>query len=254
MDENTVSNTKSKTESKKLIDMSTQTDMSLNPMNFVYRNDNREPTNLINNITTNWIFYIVLIISCIILSLKSEHIGKSFILNILSIIFVSFLGYFIHFFSHFVSFSELYTSSNNYLQKNCVTDMIFKYICKFMDFHDKTHHNTSINKEPINILYEFINNIFFQGGILLFFIYISKSISISSIILWMFYYATVHNINYLLMPCKTHQNHHINKFTSYGLDIWDIIFNTSYDENEVENYNHSAINMLFISLVLYYFL
>ena len=133
---------------KKLVDASIQTDISLNPMNFVYRTHNKEPKNLLKNIKTNWIFYITLLLCCIILSIKSNNQIYSFFKILISIIFVSFLGYFIHFFSHFVSFTDLYKSSNNYLHKNIVTDTIFKYLCKFMDFHDKIHHNTEINKEP----------------------------------------------------------------------------------------------------------
>ena len=68
----------------------------------------------------------------------------------------------------------------------------------------------------------------------------------------MLFYATVHNINYNIVSPQTHQNHHKDKNTSYGLDIFDILFNTKYDVNEIENYNHGAINIIVLTLLFCY--
>ena len=121
-----------------------------------------------------------------------------------------------------------------------------------MDFHDMTHHNSDINKKPINIIYEFINNIAMQGGILSIVIYASQYYSFPGIMLWALMYATVHNINYLIIPPKTHQNHHKNKHSSYGIDIWDVLFNTKNDPDEIEVYNHMSINLILITLGIVY--
>ena len=65
-------------------------------------------------------------------------------------------------------------------------------------------------------------------------------------------YATIHNINYNIIHPLTHQQHHWNDKTNYGIDIWDIIIGSKYDWNEVETYNHTAINLIVITAVIYY--
>lgn len=206
--------------------------------------------NFTESIIINWIFYGSLLLCSLVISLYSKH---SFTLIIINIIISSLFGYFIHVFSHKLNFTDMYSGLDNYISRNSVLHFITLKICAFLDFHDKTHHNTKINKTFKNISYEFFNNIMFQGGFIILFIYCVKYLCIPSIILWTFLYATVHNINYAIYPCKTHQNHHINKHSSYGLDVWDILFNTNDDPNEIENYNHASINLIIITLIICFY-
>lgn len=48
--------------------------------------------------------------------------------------------------------------------------------------------------------------------------------------------------------------HHLDKHTNYGIDIWDIMFNTKYqgDNTDIENINHYSINVVIISAILVY--
>ena len=73
------------------------------------------------------------------------------------------------------------------------------------------------------------------------------------VIIWAFLYATVHNINFSFTKPTTHRDHHLNCHTNYGLDVYDILFGTKYDWNDLENYNHAAINMIIITAITYYF-
>jgi hypothetical protein len=154
--------------------------------------------------------------------------------------------------SHKINFTNLVkttTFKNPILRHPCVKKIIDK-ICWFMDFHDTTHHNLSINKRPHNILLEFINNVMMQGGVLAIFVIVAKYLSIGAIFLWAFLYATVHIINYEFVKPITHHYHHVNKNTNFGLDVYDILFSTKYDPECLENYNHAAINLFVITLVI----
>ena len=218
--------------------------------------DSNKPTkqfyrNLWKSIKLNWLFYITVFVCCIALS---AHTGTSFLNHILTLILVSTIGYFVHYTSHKISFTTLYKGNKNYITENKILNTCVTEVCRFLDFHDETHHNTEINKTWYNILFEFVNNVVMQGGLLVALIYFGKQLSISSIILWSFFYATVHNINYLFVKPQTHKNHHTDKHTSYGLDIYDVLFNTKYDPEELEIYNHASVNLFLITVIIIYFI
>ena len=79
-----------------------------------------------------------------------------------------------------------------------------------------------------------------------------KTMDIRVILLWAFMYATIHNINYLYIKPSTHQGHHLNSHTNYGIDYMDIILNTKSDFNDIETHNHAAINLLVITYIITY--
>lgn len=56
---------------------------------------------------------------------------------------------------------------------------------------------------------------------------------------------------YCIKP-KTHEQHHINPNTNYGLDIFYIIFGTKYDTNEIEDINHMSFNLLLSVVIVLY--
>lgn len=219
---------------------------------------NRIQKNIQNNIRNNiyislkqnWFFYLTILISCLLISFKTYN---TFLSNIFTTIFVSLIGYFVHIISHNINSKEIYNNSSfKIIHDNKLLNSVILSLCEFIDFHDIVHHNTKINKELHNIILEIINNFMMQGGILIIIIFFFRNLSIPMILFWAFIYTTTHNINYILYYTpQVHKNHHKNKHSSYGLDIWDIIFNTKFDSNEIEQHNHMSINM-FIFIIFFY--
>lgn len=203
-----------------------------------------------SSLKQNWFFYFIIVVSCLLISFKTYN---SFLSNIFTIVFVSLIGYIVHIISHNINSKQLYKNSKlKNLHDNNILNTVILSICDFIDFHDIVHHNTKINKELYNIILEFINNFMMQGGILILIIFIFRNLSIPMILFWAFVYTTTHNINYLIYYTpQVHKNHHKNKHSSYGIDIWDIMFNTKYDYNEIEQHNHMSINMLIFVIFLY---
>lgn len=91
------------------------------------------------------------------------------------------------------------------------------------------------------------------------FFYINKTL----IIFWALLYATNHNINYLFFKSKTHKFHHNSdmkkngaynknktKIINYGIDTIDILFNTKHKHDIVENFNHSMINIIILTIII----
>lgn len=172
---------------------------------------------------------------------------------------MTLLGYLAHIISHQVNMNQIYEKheNKNFFMTNKYTKKLIKKTCDFMDFHDSIHHDTEINKQPLNIFYEVTNNFFIQGG-LVYAVYIaSRYIEPEMFILWAFMYTTIHHINYPLIGSKEHREHHENKFTNYGLDIWDVVFNTKPKSEEgkqitPEDFNHIIFNLLVGITILYF--
>jgi hypothetical protein len=203
------------------------------------------------SIKQNYIFYIVLI-GCIYALTKYNQ--SSFILGGISIVFITLYGYIMHYLSHFLNttLSDIYKGYDNIFTRNkYINWMITNYIY-FMEFHATTHHDTDINKQYKNIALEFINNAATQGVILIIIKYLLGWIDNRVIILWAFFYATVHNMNYLLVKPSTHKEHHLDDQTNYGIDIWDIIIGSKYDWTNIETHNHTAINLIVITAIIIY--
>ncbi len=189
--------------------------------------------------------------------------------GIISFLAAILLGYIVHYVSHAYDFEKLYNNSSwpliKYIKsKPKVDKVIRKFILYTLDFHDKIHHNSSINRTPFNITMEFLQNIFMEGGILILFsTKTNLSINIlggkfrfnrAILLLWGLIYASVHNINYRFFENSQHRNHHIDPKTNYALDILDILFDTKYDINNIENINFDwGINMVIITFFIIYF-
>jgi len=205
------------------------------------------------SIKQNYIFYIVLI-SCLYAFTKCNYNKSSFTLTILSIGFITGYGYIMHYLSHYLNttMSEIYSTYDNVFTRNKYIDWLMRKYIYFMEFHDTTHHDTEINKKPTNIALEFLNNLATQGVLLIILKYVLNFIDNRVVFLWAFFYATVHNINYIIVKPSTHKEHHINDKTNYGIDIWDIIVGSKYDWNNIETHNHAAINLIVITAVIMY--
>lgn len=208
---------------------------------------------IIQSFQLNYAFYLVLI-ACVVLIAHNSH--TSFIWAIITIIFISAAGYFSHYISHKINALELFQQINKKQQyvSNKYASSGIELFCKMIDFHDQTHHDTDINKNWDNILIEFAMNFYVQGGAFILIIWLARQLNIYVITLWGLMYATIHNINYVLYPPATHILHHVDKSTNYGIDIWDIIFNTKYDgdfsADKIENINHYAINTAIITVAI----
>tara|TARA_B110000208_G_C11788192_1_gene436403 strand:+ start:1307 stop:2146 length:840 start_codon:yes stop_codon:yes gene_type:complete len=216
--------------------------------------------------TINKYFWVVMIISTVILSIKYGHGGNTFIkitTGCLSFILASLLGYFVHYISHKVDYTKLYTEFKEYYTLHdklpLYLDKLIHIFTYIIDFHDKQHHDSNINTKWYNILIEGIENILMEGGLL---VILAKLLGFGIhtrwgniilnypiIILWGLLYTTVHLVNYKIVD-NPHKNHHKNYTTNYGIDSLDIIFNTKYDINNIENMNHAGFNIIIILVLI----
>lgn len=201
----------------------------------------------LKNLKINFIFYIGLLISLI---LFSKFTKTNFKRNILSFILVSFCGYLVHLFSHKFDFDELaekFIKQKTFITRNSFMKKFLRGCGYFLNFHNDIHHDSEINKDFDNEIFEFIQNFLTQGLLLYLVIIFFKNLNPIMALVWGLYYATVHIINFKFFHSKVHEEHHKNKFTNYGLDVWDILFNTKYNET-CDNYNHTVINILILFL------
>lgn len=214
---------------------------------------------ILQSIYINSIFYITCLIC---LWGLTKYTNSSFVSTVFTFGFVSWLGYTSHVISHVMDqfginewvHNKLHSLLNprNTTESTVMTRLLklAKYGMDGYEFHDKIHHDTTINKQPINILLEFSFNFWFQAGIALALKYFLNMLDNSTIIIWGLLYATVHNINYVLYPSSIHINHHVDKFTNYGIDIWDIIFDTKFKGDKIEDINHYSINLILCTLLV----
>jgi len=202
---------------------------------------------LFKHFRINWLFYIGLLISIYIFSKGTE---TSYTRNIITLIIVSLLQYIVHLFGHKYRIKNIVTSfieKNTFITGTNFVKVLLMNMADFVDFHYEIHHDTKINKRPENQIFEFIHNFFTQGVIVYVITWFIKGLNAKIALIWGMVYATMHMINYQFIDHPEHVQHHENSETNYGHDIWDILFNTKYDDS-CENYNHVVIN----SLVFFY--
>ena len=218
------------------------------------------------SIKINFVFWISIAICLIIITQFSDD--KSYSNSIITFILAILLGWYIHYLSHAYDLLMIYENSSgsiiNYIKSNDRLDTIFRTIIYYStDFHDKIHHDTSVNKESFNLFWEFFQNFLMEGGLLIIIAYYYNiKVNIGNhifkfnkavLLLWGMLYASVHNINYIILGCDQHVNHHINPKTNYGIDILDILFDTKYDLENIEDLNHAALNVILITLIIIFF-
>ena len=218
------------------------------------------------SIKLNFVFWTSTIICLIVITQFSDdqsywNTGITFILAML-------LGWYIHYLSHAYDLLLIYENSNNSLMNYIKSNQTLDYLCRNIiyytfDFHDKIHHDTSVNKKKFNLVWEFFQNFLMEGGFLILLAYFYDfKINLGSctfkfnkavLLLWGMLYASVHNINYIILGCNQHVNHHINPKTNYGIDILDILFDTKYNIENIEDLNHASLNVILITLIIIYF-
>lgn len=194
---------------------------------------------------------VVIITILVCLFVMSKRLNKNIFNLLFSFMFASFIGYVIHILSHLVNYRKVYDKSDNLFKCNKYTDKISKALCNFMDFHSVVHHDTKVNKKPINILYESINNAFFQGIGLILATKLASQLDFFMVMFWAVFYVTVHNINFNLKSSWIHRDHHKNTLTNigFGFEFFDIIFGTG---RQTESRPDMAINVIVITVLLYY--
>lgn len=229
-----------------------------------HHNHNKDKLNnaFKDSIIKNKWFYLTLFICFSIFKLHdvispnqspSPSSSSSYFTFIFSFIFILIFGHITHRLSHNIDFTKVY-NNNKKGNMNVHVDSLLSNVCSFLDFHRKTHHDSDVNKKPINIFYEFMNNFLTQGGIFIIFIWFCNTfIDMRVILLWALMYASAHNINYMFIKPTVHKDHHLHEDTNYGLDIADIIFDTKYDLNDIEDHNHISINLIIITFIITYF-
>ena len=195
-------------------------------------------------------WYYLTLLSCFFMFKKSSPDDTSYLSLTVSYILILLLGHMGHRISHHVNFTKTY----NKFKKNNMNPRInglLSGFCRFLDFHSITHHDTTINKQPANILYELINNVITQGGALVLLVkLINNFLDLRVMMLWALMYATTHNINYVLLKPSVHRDHHVDNSTNFGIDIADILFDTKYNLDDIETHNHVSINLIIITLVI----
>lgn len=195
-------------------------------------------------------WYYLTLLSCFFMFKQSSPDDTSYLSLTVSYILILLLGHMGHRISHHVNFTKTY----NKFKKNNMNPRInglLSGFCRFLDFHSITHHDTTINKQPANILYELINNVITQGGALVLLVkLINNFLDLRVMMLWALMYATTHNINYVLLKPSVHRDHHVDNSTNFGIDIADILFDTKYNLDDIETHNHVSINLIIITLVI----
>jgi hypothetical protein len=210
---------------------------------------------VLKSIKLNYIYFITQLVSVFAITMAN---GTNFLWGVITFLLITFLGYCVHYISHHINFTELYDTynNNNLFTKNKYVDYLIRLYCKSIDFHDITHHNSSINKNVENVVIEFIMNFFMQAGWFLVVMFVIKNMDYYVVILWGLFYPSFHLINYTYIKSQTHINHHANRMSNYGIDFWDLIFYTKYndDYNEIENINHYSINLIILTGLIVLFM
>jgi hypothetical protein len=224
--------------------------------------------------TKNYIFWsvYVLSISCLSLRYGKQSTGcKNIIGGFLTTISCMIIGWSVHLWVHINDFQQTYEdilNSETIFSKvlNSLPTFVHKiiiWICgNVLDFHDKIHHDSSVNEIWYNVLMEASENILMEGGLI---VVLSRMFNLglrfhdevyvfnhSISLVWALLYTTVHLINYKLIRSNTHTDHHKNCYTNFGIDTLDIVFNTKYDINKPEIFNHGAINMILLTALIFF--
>lgn len=172
--------------------------------------------NVITSIKTNYLSWIVIILSVIIVSYPSIIAGFITFFNLL------FFAYFVHRFSHY--------------SRNVFTIL-----------HHYHHENNNFFSHFSQILLE----LSLAMTVIPYYYYLgSDYVDIWTTILFTLFYSTVHNYNYgQLRVNDVHYLHHKDIYTNIGPDICDIAFNTkNFKNTEVENTNHYIPNLIVITV------
>lgn len=206
----------------------------------------------------NWIFWLCFLFSTFYISIKYGSCS-SLLINIFmgfSTMFLTiYFGYHVHVNCHNIDHSDYYKTHFSKLFPENINNIIYFILKYTLDFHDKIHHDTSINKHFINILIEICVNLVMEGFLFILFLYYFDfyfsifgqvfKFNLYIVLFWTLLYSSAHNINLLFIPSDSHIHHHKDKYTNYIYDEIDIFFETKYGD-KIDCINHGALNIILI--------
>lgn len=128
------------------------------------------------------------------------------------------------------------------------TERYANFILPLKSFHDNIHHLTNESHKVTNIIIEGIWNIVSMSFLWFppFWFYGDKLTILSYGLL----YSSYHLINQRLLKSPQHEYHHNDKFTNFGPDYIDVLYNTKGD-NKPESLNTGIINIVIILGIMY---
>ena len=184
-----------------------------------------------NYLHNHFMYEVIIVLFGMLLTYKT----LSPIYSGLSVIFLMFWVYFMHY--------------------------LFHILPKSINPHLAYHHNIEQNSTKIGRIISFIVEIFVDIFLFLNLYLIQKFINYDLIpTILIFYYGliflTVHNINYSIFHMGNHPNHHIGDNTTksynFGPDSIDHLLGTNYNSN-YENFYHQLPDVIFAFLTTSYF-
>ena len=113
----------------------------------------------------NWLYIFTYIIGVTAISIQygnSPYRISNVMNGFNTLITTMFVGWTTHYVSHNVNYKTIYKRClvRKYIKKKYrVLDWCLIRLCKILDFHERGHHDTTINKRLINVITEFVQNI-----------------------------------------------------------------------------------------------
>jgi len=178
--------------------------------------------NVIESIKTNYLSWIFIILSIIIVSYPSVNAG------FITFLIFLFLSYFVHLLTH--CDKNIFTILHHYHHDN---NNFFSHFSQIL---------LELSLSTVVFILYYFNNIYLGNNY----------IDIWTGLLYLLFYSSVHNYNYSQLRVNdVHYLHHKNMYTNIGPDICDIAFGTkNLNNKEVENTNHYIPNIIISSIFI----
>ena len=162
-----------------------------------------------------------------------------------------YVGFLIHMLAHKIDYMRtIYDRFES--DTNPVLRTALYWLSWYLDFHDDVHHCPEQSRRWYNVLFEAVQNFQFQALLLLCVnTAIGRPLNNHVVVMWGLFYVTIHLVNFSVYKHKTHELHHTNRFTNYEPYIFDILHNTTFDDDAVmESWNTTAINVVVVSALI----
>jgi hypothetical protein len=195
-----------------------------------------------DSIFTNYLSWIFIYISVIILS------PNNILKGIINYIILQITYYVAHYGCH--NKSKIYNNLKMYNKKICDFLINFHEMSCLLHLYHHKHYDFFIFFQviveftylPIICIINYFTMTYFK------FEFFDIWLNLFGIIL----YSSIHNINYGIFHVNdVHSLHHENQATNYGPDLWDVIFKTKNKKNKsIENTNHYLPNIIIILCIL----
>lgn len=170
----------------------------------------------------NYKSWIMMLVSCLVLSYNELFLTMSIIQYVLSILYL----YLAHRVAHWPIFFL------------------------FNRAHIYHHENTDWFSHAIQVCIEI--STLMSPTILIYYTNLLGIIDPFICLFFTFLYITIHNVNYGYFKINNvHSKHHEDYNVNYGPEICDIIFKTKYPNNSIENTDHFIPNIILSTLLVY---